>query len=252
MSSPKVATTSPSQSPPLARVVGRQVDGVEVEHQVGDDRAGAGAGDLRRDVGEQLAGGQAAEDAVGEGDDRVEVGAGHRPEREDQRDEAAGGRGGVLEQLQPDVVGREALGEDARADDDRDEQRGADGLGGDLPAEGRCHRSAARPAPVAGGRRGVGELGDRAAERRRGLGAEPVVGPVPVALGLHEPGIAQHLAGGGSPTAARRRALRRGGRRTAPRRRAARTIRHRIGSASAFSTRRAATSTSITHRHRCR
>ena len=74
-------------------------------------------------------GGDAAEQAVGHRDDRVEVRARHRAEREDQRDEPGAGRDRVLEQLEPDVVRRQALRVDPRADDDRDQERGADDLG---------------------------------------------------------------------------------------------------------------------------
>ena len=62
-------------------------------------------------------------------DERVEVRAGDGAEREDQRDEPGAGRDRVLEQLQADVVRREPLRGDARTDDDRDEERGADCLG---------------------------------------------------------------------------------------------------------------------------
>ena len=48
--------------------------------------------------------------AVDERDDGVEVGAGHGAEHQDQADQRAGGGGGVLEQLQADVVGRQAAG----------------------------------------------------------------------------------------------------------------------------------------------
>ena len=67
--------------------------------------------------------------------DRVEVRARDRHEREDERDEPGAGRDRVLEQLQPDVVRREPLGEDARADDDGDEEARADGLRSRAPGE---------------------------------------------------------------------------------------------------------------------
>ena len=128
----------------------------------------AGADDLRGDVGDELAGGEPAEEPVGEGDDRVEVGAGHRPEGEDQRDEPAGGGGGVLEQLQPDVVGREALRRRSRSR--RRWRRGAP-----VPTasavtrrpSGGGHRLSSTAAPVAAGRARLGDVGERAAERRR-------------------------------------------------------------------------------------
>ena len=64
------------------------------------------------------------------GDHGVEVRAGDRPEQQDQHRQAQERRGGVLEQLQADVAGREALSCDAGADDDGDEQGGADQLCG--------------------------------------------------------------------------------------------------------------------------
>ena len=82
-----------------------QLDGGELEHEVGDDGAEAAADDLGDDVEAGVAGGDRAEGPVDERDDGVEVGAGDGAEHEDQPDERAGGGGGVLEQLQADVVG---------------------------------------------------------------------------------------------------------------------------------------------------
>ena len=59
--------------------------------------------DLGDDVEPGVAGGDRAEEPVDERDDRVEVGARHGAEHEDQPDQRAGGGGGVLEQLQADV-----------------------------------------------------------------------------------------------------------------------------------------------------
>ena len=81
------------------------VDRRQLEHQVGDDRAEAAADDLGGDVGGGVAGGDVAVGAVDEGDDRVEVGAGDGAEDEDQPDQRGGRGGGVLQQLQSDVVG---------------------------------------------------------------------------------------------------------------------------------------------------
>ena len=107
--------------------------------------------------------------------------------------QAAGGRGRVLEELQADVVGREALGHDPRADHHRDQESGADGLGGDLPAEGRGHELSSRAVagPLHGGLRRPSRLivWPSAA---RASGAEPVVGPVAVALALDEADVAEH------------------------------------------------------------
>ena len=63
------------------------------------------------------------------GHDRVEVRAGDRPEQQDQNGQAQHGGGGVLQELQSDVVRGELLRGDAGADDDRDEQCGAGELG---------------------------------------------------------------------------------------------------------------------------
>ena len=115
---------------------------------------------------------EAAEDAVGERDDRVEVGAGHGAEGEDQRDEAAGGGGRVLQQLQTDVVGREPLGGDARADDDGDEEGGADASAvtrrASVAAMDQQHGRRRSPAPA---RVAASAMSD-AAERRRARRAE--------------------------------------------------------------------------------
>jgi hypothetical protein len=55
--------------------------------------------------------------------------AGHRSEHEDDREQPCGGRGGVLEQLETDVGGRELLGGNPRADHDRSQERGSEQLG---------------------------------------------------------------------------------------------------------------------------
>ena len=77
----------------------------QIEHEVGDDRAEAATDHLGGDVGHGVAGGDVAVAAVDEGDDGVEVGTGHGAEHPDQRDERASRGGGVLEQLQADIVG---------------------------------------------------------------------------------------------------------------------------------------------------
>ena len=80
------------------------LDGREVEHQVGEDRAEAAADDLGDDVEAGVAAADRAVGPIDEGDDRVEVAAGDRPEDQDQPDQRAGGGGGVLEQLQADIA----------------------------------------------------------------------------------------------------------------------------------------------------
>ena len=117
-------------------MVGRDADRREREHRVGGDGAGDAAGDLGGDVGEGVAPAQAAEAGVDQRDDRVEVGPRDRAEDEDEREEAGGRRRCVLEQLQPDVAGRELRRGDPRADHGRGEERRAEELGEEAPGEG--------------------------------------------------------------------------------------------------------------------
>ena len=152
-SRPSVAMTSANRCAGLARWWVEMLIAAEREHGVGDDRAGDAAGDLRGDVGERVAPGQSAEVRVDERDDRVEVPAGDGPEHEDDREQARGGGGGVLEQREAGVVGRELLRGDARADHERGEERGAEELG-EQPARER--------GASCGGDELVGELGRQA------------------------------------------------------------------------------------------
>ncbi len=77
---------------------------------------------------------------VDEGDDGVEVSAGDGREDEDQDGQPERGGDGVLEQLQADVGGGQALRGDAGADDDRGESRAAEELA-DGSAQGRAHEA---------------------------------------------------------------------------------------------------------------
>ncbi len=94
-------------------VVRRDADRGEGEHAVGDDGAEDAAGDLGGQVGERVAPAQAAEAGVGERHDGVEMTAGDGSEHEDDREQAGGRGGGILEQLQADIVRRERLRRDA-------------------------------------------------------------------------------------------------------------------------------------------
>lgn len=67
------------------------------EHQVGQDRAGAGTKHLHDDVRGHVAAGDAAEPGVDQGHDRVDVGTGHRSEGGDQHAQDPAGRDGVLQ-----------------------------------------------------------------------------------------------------------------------------------------------------------
>lgn len=60
-------------------------------------------------------------------------------EHQDQDPEPEHGGGRVLQQLQPDIVGGQLLGGDARADDDAHQQSGADELGQQPPCQ-EAHR----------------------------------------------------------------------------------------------------------------
>ena len=89
--------------------------------------------DLGGEVGERVAAADPAEARVDERHDGVEVPAGDRPEHQDDRVQPGGGRGRVLEQLEPDVVRGELLGGDPGADHERGEERGAEQLGEQSP-----------------------------------------------------------------------------------------------------------------------
>ena len=145
---PAVATTSPSQQVRAGAVGGGQLGDGTSNIRFASTAPAMRADHLGGGVGADLAAGQAgagpsAEQPVGGGDDRVEVGAGDRPEQQDEHGQPEHRRGGVLQQLQPDVVGREPLGGDAGADDDGDEQPGAEYLGDQPPSEG-CRRQHGR------------------------------------------------------------------------------------------------------------
>jgi hypothetical protein len=79
------------------------------------------------------------------------MGAGDRPEGEDEPAQREGGGDGILEQLQSDIVGRQGGGHDAGADDGGDEQRGAEELGKVSPP--CCGVSHQGKAPLRGGGR---------------------------------------------------------------------------------------------------
>ena len=83
----------------------RDRDGGEAEHGVGDDSTGDAARHLGRDVGQEVPPPQPTERRVDQGDNRVEVSARDWPEHEDEGEKAGGGRGGVLEKLNPCVAG---------------------------------------------------------------------------------------------------------------------------------------------------
>ena len=123
-----MATTSESDDAPWAEHH-PAVDRRTFEHQVGDHCAEAAADDLGDDVEAGIASRDATKAAVDQGDDRVEVGTGDSAEHPDQGDQRASGSGRVLQQLEADIVGREAGRHDPRADDGDDQQAGAKSFG---------------------------------------------------------------------------------------------------------------------------
>ena len=84
-------------------VVGGDAQRCVSVHDVGRDRAGGAAGDLRGKVGGGGPPTKAAERGVDERDDRVEVGSRDGAEDEDDRVQAGGRRRRVLEQLEADA-----------------------------------------------------------------------------------------------------------------------------------------------------
>ena len=139
--SPAVATTSPThrcQSDAVMRGELRR----HVEHDVRQHRAGDTAQGLRHRVGPDIATREPsactpAQPPVRGRHDRVEVRPRRWSEQQDEHGQPEHGRGRVVEQLQPDVVGGQVGRGDARADDHRDQQRGPDRLGEQTTCERR-------------------------------------------------------------------------------------------------------------------
>ena len=104
-SSPNVATTSPNQSAPDERACVETSTAGRSNMRLATIAPTQRADDLRDDVDDaRRVFDMPPRIAVGQGDDRVEVRARDRAEREDQRDERRAGGDRVLEQLQADVV----------------------------------------------------------------------------------------------------------------------------------------------------
>ena len=132
---PKVATTSASQSGPDERVL---VDASKVGRAnmaLASSAPPSAPADLGADVADGVPGRDAAEEPVGEGTTGLKCAPDDRPEGQDQGDEGAHGRGGVLQQLQTDVAGRQLGGRDPRPDHGGDQQAGAQEFGQQPPAE---------------------------------------------------------------------------------------------------------------------
>lgn len=68
----------------------------------------------------------ASRERFDEGDQRIEMRAADTAKRKDQREQAASGRGGIREQCQGGIAVGKPLSHDARADDSREQKRGAE------------------------------------------------------------------------------------------------------------------------------
>ncbi len=152
---PAVATTSPSHRWCSGPVLAGQLADGHLEHEVGQHGAGDGADDLGDGVGDRprrrtsrcrarRPSSQSAADTTGL-KCAPETGPNSRMSTVNPKDRG----GGVLQQLQADVAGREAFGCDAGPDDDGDEQGGAEELGSESPSQ------VGRPRCGAGHRLGV-------------------------------------------------------------------------------------------------
>ena len=115
-------------------VFGGDLEHSAVEHDVGQDRADDAADDLGDRVGGDVADTDTrarppAQQPIRCRHHRVEVRAGDRPEQQDQHRQAEHRGGGVLQELQSDVIRGELLCGNPGPDDHGDQQGGASELG---------------------------------------------------------------------------------------------------------------------------
>jgi len=110
-------------------VMRRQRQRRQAEHGVGGDGAGGAAGELRQDIGHRGPGPKPPEEPVDQGDHGVEMGPRHGAHGEDDRHQGRCGGGGVLEQLEPHLVRRQALGGDPGPHHGGHQEGGAHELG---------------------------------------------------------------------------------------------------------------------------
>ena len=106
-------------------LLGGDLEHSPVEHNVAQDRADDAAGDLGDRVGGDVADTDTracatAQQPIRCRDNRVEVRPGDRPEQQDQHGQAEHRGGGVLQELQSDVIRRELLCGNAGPDDNGD------------------------------------------------------------------------------------------------------------------------------------
>ena len=144
--SPKVATNSrePLARPRSHRAPRSAISGssnIDVRGQHADDAAD----DLRGDVdGRDARPGSSPAQCEGHADGRIEVRARHRAERQDQHGENRAGRQRVAEQRERAISARELRGHDPRADDGREQERGAQALRARRRAQRRLDRYVTR------------------------------------------------------------------------------------------------------------
>ena len=165
---PRVATTSPSQSPPPPRCCVEMLTASR-----SNIRFAATAPTIPPVIWAAIstavvAAVTAAQGALDQGDHRVE-GCRDRLQRDDQRDQRGAGGQAVLQQLQARPP-RQARGGDARADDRGDQERGADGLG---PRRRGRHRRAAPSALRQAHRVGPPKHRGHVCKHRAGCGSRP-------------------------------------------------------------------------------
>ena len=136
-------------------VFGGDLEHLAVEHDVGQDRAEDAASGLSDGVGGDVAGTDPGPDATAQEPirrrhHRVEVCPGDRPEQQDQHSQAKHRGGGVLQQLQSDVIRGELLCRNTGPDDHRDQQGGASELGEQSSGQrdGMIHELLVRTASV--------------------------------------------------------------------------------------------------------
>src|SRR5262249_35959637 len=119
-------------------------DGGEGEHRVRHDSAEPAAGTLDQHVGKHVLPGKRAPRGEDERHSRVEMCARQRSEHGYEHDEDGAGRDGVAQEGDRSVPAGEPLGHDPGADDGRDQQARAQGLGQEASAE----RHAAESLPL--------------------------------------------------------------------------------------------------------
>ena len=116
---------------------GAERDGSLPEHEVREDRADDASDNLGGDVQRGVAPRPQPAERIHDRDNGIEVGTADGHEDEDEHAEAEGGREGILQQLQPDIVRRELLCRDAGADDNGGEASASQKFGGEASGYGK-------------------------------------------------------------------------------------------------------------------